>query len=221
VEKSCPKRGATLFELLIVIAILAVIASITVSGLGRYQRNARDVKRKSDLKEVKTALELFRKDCGFYPTDKNIDDQPLICGGQQNDCHRTVMGYPIPGYTKDICIDISTPSTANLTTDFLKILVDLGYLKKQLLDPINTCQDCPNFGGAPDATKDRMYIYYTWGYGKNYCLMTMLENQNDPNLLNDDLCDNDTPPPNLQQKLELFFAVHNFSDGYLYAVSSN
>ena len=213
-EKSCPKRGATLFELLIVVAILAVIAGITVSGLGRYQKNARDAKRKSDLKEVKTALELFRKDCGFYPTDKINISTTAKCGELEPPQPCPGKGL-LPLYPDDVCIDVSTKTLLS-AVNFLPVLVQMGYLKKELLDPINTC---PNSCSAPDAAKDFMYVYYTWDYGKRYCLMTMLENKNDSALTKDDTCDDDSL---IQTRLQpIYTQATNFTEGNLYAVSSN
>jgi len=60
-------RGFTLIEILIVIAIIAILASVILVGLGPTQREGRDSRRISDLAEVQNALELYYNHCGFYP----------------------------------------------------------------------------------------------------------------------------------------------------------
>jgi prepilin-type N-terminal cleavage/methylation domain-containing protein len=60
-------RGFTLIEILIVVAIIAILASVVLVGLGPTQREGRDSRRISDLAEVQNGLELFYNNCGFYP----------------------------------------------------------------------------------------------------------------------------------------------------------
>jgi prepilin-type N-terminal cleavage/methylation domain-containing protein len=61
------KKGFTLIEILIVIAIIAILASIVLVGLGPTQRAGRDARRVSDLRQVQNGLELYYNKCGYYP----------------------------------------------------------------------------------------------------------------------------------------------------------
>ena len=61
------QKGFTLIEILIVVAIIAILASIVLVGLGPTQAAARDSKRLSDLREVQNGLELYFNKCGYYP----------------------------------------------------------------------------------------------------------------------------------------------------------
>lgn len=64
------KKGFTLIELLVVIGIMAmVIAALFPNFMGARQR-ARDNQRKSDLKQIQNALELYKSDQSppVYPT---------------------------------------------------------------------------------------------------------------------------------------------------------
>src|ERR1700685_3626124 len=61
------RKGFTLIEILIVVAIIAILASIVLVGLGPTQESGRDARRLSDLHEVQNGLELFYNKCGFYP----------------------------------------------------------------------------------------------------------------------------------------------------------
>jgi len=63
------KKGFTLIEILIVVAIIAILASIVLVGLGPTQQSGRDARRLSDLHEVQNGLELYYNKCGNYPGD--------------------------------------------------------------------------------------------------------------------------------------------------------
>lgn len=61
------KKGFTLIEMLIVVAIIGILAGSVLVGLGPVQRQGRDSRRISDLRSVQNALELYYNKCGFYP----------------------------------------------------------------------------------------------------------------------------------------------------------
>lgn len=61
--------GFTLVELLVVIAILAILVSIGLVAFRNSQSRGRDAERKSDLKQVASALELYYSDYGKYPDE--------------------------------------------------------------------------------------------------------------------------------------------------------
>jgi type II secretion system protein G len=61
------KKGFTLVELLIVMAIISILATLIVGGFRSSQMRGRDGARKSDLKQISNALELFYSDYGKYP----------------------------------------------------------------------------------------------------------------------------------------------------------
>ena len=62
------QQGFTLIEILIVVAIIAILASVVLVGLGPTQAQGRDARRISDLREVQTGLELYYNKNGVYPT---------------------------------------------------------------------------------------------------------------------------------------------------------
>ena len=61
------RSGFTLVEILIVVAIIATLASVALVGLGPVQRNGRDTRRVSDLRQVQNGVELYYAKCGYYP----------------------------------------------------------------------------------------------------------------------------------------------------------
>jgi len=53
------KQGFTLIEILIVVAIIGLLASIVLVGLGAFRTRGRDARRIANLRETQNALELY------------------------------------------------------------------------------------------------------------------------------------------------------------------
>jgi len=62
--------GFTLIELLVVIAIIGSLSALLVPNFMGARERARDAQRKSDLKQIQKALEMYRQDQSpiAYPT---------------------------------------------------------------------------------------------------------------------------------------------------------
>ncbi len=61
-------RGFTLIELIVVIAVIGILATITVVGFGRYQGDTRDARRSSSATVISEALEKYYDLNGEYPS---------------------------------------------------------------------------------------------------------------------------------------------------------
>jgi general secretion pathway protein G len=61
------KNGFTLIEILVAASIIAVLSAIGVSSYTSINMRSRNAKRKSDLEQVRSALEMYRTSEGSYP----------------------------------------------------------------------------------------------------------------------------------------------------------
>ncbi len=63
------RDGFSLIELIVVITIITTLIGGSALSYGRFQANARDARRRSDLEQIRAALELFRNNQinGNYP----------------------------------------------------------------------------------------------------------------------------------------------------------
>ena len=62
-------KGFTLIELLVVIAIIAILISVGVVSYTRSLKLSRDARRKTDLEQIRQALETYRSELGAYPAN--------------------------------------------------------------------------------------------------------------------------------------------------------
>lgn len=60
--------GFTLIELLVVITVIGILATLIVANFASARSRARDVRRKSDLNNIKKALRLYYNDYQSYPS---------------------------------------------------------------------------------------------------------------------------------------------------------
>jgi len=53
------RKGFTLIEMLIVVAIVGLLASVVVLGIGNARERARDAKRAGDIRQIQNAAESY------------------------------------------------------------------------------------------------------------------------------------------------------------------
>lgn len=84
------QRGFTLIELLIVVAIIGILSALLSANFIGVRQRGRDAQRKSNLRQIQSALELYRSDQGSYPL--SIPN----CGGQLTNGGSSVYMQNIP-----------------------------------------------------------------------------------------------------------------------------
>lgn len=92
------QRGFTLIEVMIVVAILGVLATLVVVNVGGQTDKANITASKSDLQAISQALDLFKLDNFRYPTT----DQGLEALVDKPDNARS---WPEGGYLKKSPVD--------------------------------------------------------------------------------------------------------------------
>jgi general secretion pathway protein G len=67
-EKNKNRKGFTLIELMIVIVIIGILATLLIPRIMERPEEARRVKAKMDIKAIESALKLYKIDTGVYPS---------------------------------------------------------------------------------------------------------------------------------------------------------
>jgi prepilin-type N-terminal cleavage/methylation domain-containing protein len=111
-------RGFSLVELLVVVSIIAILVTLGMISYLSIQKNARDAKRQSDLNTVRSALEQYHADWGFYPDriDFTQPDRGLTkTGGNQTKNYLTTLPTePKPSDTqKQYCYKATPDGCSN------------------------------------------------------------------------------------------------------------
>ncbi|MBI2593520.1 prepilin-type N-terminal cleavage/methylation domain-containing protein [Candidatus Daviesbacteria bacterium] len=147
-------RGFTLIELMITISIIAIISAIGLASYSQAQKLARDAKRKQDLRQVATALELYHQKNKRFPcTDgwvQSSDSPPFWL------------------------VERSTGFCASFTP----VNLDKNYINTMPHDPLK--DDGNPSTGSNYGYGFRDGNGCTVGAGNYYLLATRLENASDP-----------------------------------------
>ena len=68
------KKGFTIVELLIVIVVIGILATLVIVTFTGIQQKGRDTQRKTDINAVQSHVEAYYAQTGNYPTLGNLND---------------------------------------------------------------------------------------------------------------------------------------------------
>jgi len=88
------KRGFTLLELLLVVAIVAMLSSLGALTIASQQKKARDARRRTDIHQLQVALEGYYVDHQKYPDQLIFNGQPLTSADGQTVYLRSIPKDP-------------------------------------------------------------------------------------------------------------------------------
>ncbi len=95
------EEGFTLIEIMVVILILGLLATIVVQSLRGATDKAKVTKAEADISEIKTALDRYYLDNGYYPTS----DQGLAALVTAPTSGQIPSNYEDGGYIEKLPLD--------------------------------------------------------------------------------------------------------------------
>lgn len=67
-------KGFTIVELLIVIVVIGILATLVIVTFTGIQQKGRNTQRKTDINALQSHVEAYYAETGYYPTLANIND---------------------------------------------------------------------------------------------------------------------------------------------------
>lgn len=148
------KKGFTLIELLVVIAVIAVLSTLAVVSLNSARQKARDARRFSDIRQIRSALELYFSDYGRYPDSLPASGERFVSNvsGSTTTLLAKMPGDPL---NRDSYVYGYTPVNDGAS-------YELAFaIEKSVLD-----YEAGNYQATPSGFKSVTIVEtYSWSYG--------------------------------------------------------
>jgi len=144
------RKGFTLIEIMVVVAIIGVLSAVTVVNFQISQAKSRDFRRRADLESIAIAVRMYKdSEGGYYIFDTQTT--PAVCGNGGS-------GWFNANKTNN-------ESSGYLGSSIAECLIMRGYLGSEPKDP--------RTGDIFDGGHGYGYMYYT--YNGKYAVTAQLE----------------------------------------------
>lgn len=140
------KHGFTLLEMVIVMAIIAILATIIIANVLGAQTKSRDAKRKTDIKMIASALEAYRAQKGVYP---------LACVSTR----AVAGGAGFTFYKIDKSVGDYLGCSASSGTNTIRMLISDNYLSGVPSDPRSTDERGYYYAATNDGSSYKIISY--------------------------------------------------------------
>lgn len=130
------KKGFTIIELLVSIAVIAILAAITIVSYTSIQQRSRDTQRSGDIVQLKIAIEKYHAEKGAYPP---------ACTAVNTGCSVTNLGPYINTYISAIPHDPRNPIDSG--SDYMYVrgsVAEDSYAIKITYEAKPSCKDGAN-----------------------------------------------------------------------------
>lgn len=148
--------GFTLIELILTMALIAILSVIGIGSYTQATLKSRDTQRKNDLNQMAKAIELFNNDLGRYPS---IDESgEMLCPGIDGNeiaCNTSIYAYNNNEVTAKAVYMDKIPVDPSSTRDYVYVPDDPGVGGFALYAALENTED-------KDVVKDADQNVTTW-----------------------------------------------------------
>ena len=147
-------NGFALIELLVVVVILGIIATVTIYSFNSAQAISRDDMRKNDLKKIAAALQLYYSDYGAYPISSSGQIKGCLCSSVLTVCVWGAVGCT-SAFTDNVTIYMRIVPADPSGYNYYYRTVDVGAVNQgyQLYAHLENLRDSgclPGSNGKPN-----------------------------------------------------------------------
>lgn len=153
-------KAFTLVELLVIIFIIGLLASIVIVSVRSARTKGRDARRRVDLETMRTAMEFYKDKTGTYKLAKS------------DGTFASRLSYPSSSWLQGGWLSAESGGSYPAGQSATNVLIDRGIISSIIVDPGNSSRIC-----SSSASNCYAYLYTVKDSG-HYCIYAQLEKPN-------------------------------------------